>query len=124
VCGGARMAFRWKGRWGGPRGVGMALAIVRATLAAVVKSSRLVIPLFLFLAACIALGGQVRAADATGTGDSDDISFSFSDDLVFTAGQRLVLSPPCVSTRALPLPIQTGLGRTVIADLFRPPIAS
>jgi hypothetical protein len=89
-----------------------------------VKSFRPVLPLFLclFLAACIALGGQTRTADAPG--DSDDISSSFSDDLVFTAGPRLVLVPPCIVSRALPLPPRSGHGRTVIADLFRPPIAA
>lgn len=85
------------------------------------------LPLFLFLVACIAiaciaLSGQARAADALG--DSDDASFSFSDDLVVTAGAPLVLIPPDSASRALPPPLQSGHGRTVIADLFRPPIAA
>lgn len=100
----------------------LALAMAHAKLAAAVRSFRLVLPLFLFLAACIAMSGQTRAADAPG--DSDDISFSFSDELVFTAGARLVLAPPDMASRALPLPPRSGPGRAVIADLFRPPIAA
>jgi hypothetical protein len=87
----------------------------------VVKSPRLLLAFFLLLVALIALGGQVRAAEAASAGGSDGISSSAGDDTIL-AGRRPLLFPPHVSYRALPLPIENGFGRMVIADLFRPPI--
>jgi hypothetical protein len=87
----------------------------------VVQSPRLLLAFFLVLVALIALGGQVRAAEASSSGGSGSVSSSVGDDTIL-AGRRPLLFPPHVSYRALPLPIETGFGRMVIADLFRPPI--
>ncbi len=87
----------------------------------VLKLPRLFLAFFLLLVALIALGGPVRAAEVASPGGSGDISSSVGDDSIL-AGRHPLLFPPHVSYRALPLPIETGFGRMVIADLFRPPI--
>jgi hypothetical protein len=77
--------------------------------------------LAVLLVVSVAVVGQFRVIDLpSGVSDPDDVTFS-SDDAVFMIGQSLVLSPPDPGARALPLPVTRGLGRTVIAELFRPP---
>jgi hypothetical protein len=89
-----------------------------------VSSKRLIVPICLFLALLFALSGQVRAADAPSLGDRDDVTFSASDDAVTGPAARFVLSPPLTFTRALLPPLAAHVGRLVIAELFRPPIAA
>lgn len=86
------------------------------------KLKLLIPPLLLIFAVCLALGGQARAMDDTGS-DSDDIACS-ADDLVATPAERLSLAPPSVGIQALPLPSESNSGRQVSADLFRPPTAA
>jgi hypothetical protein len=74
------------------------------------------------LALCIALGGQLRVADAPGPDDADDDITLSADDSVFTLRQTLTLEPPKTSSRAVPPLLASGRGRRVIAELFRPPI--
>jgi hypothetical protein len=79
-------------------------------------------PICFLLALCIALGGQLRAADAPSLDDAnDDITLS-GDDSVCTLRQTLTLEPPKTSSRAVLPALAPGRGRRVIAELFRPPI--
>jgi hypothetical protein len=84
---------------------------------------RWVSPICFLLALFMALGGQVRAADAPSLDDTDDDFSLGADDSVFTLRQALTLEPPETSSRAAVPPPPSGRGRQVITELFRPPIA-
>ena len=80
-------------------------------------------PVCFVLALCLALGGQARAADLSGPGDPDDITFDSGDDGVVALQQELTLEPPRTSLRVAPPVPAPGHGRRVVAELFRPPIS-
>ena len=82
--------------------------------------ARLVRLASLVLAICIALGGQLRAADLIDVDDSDTITASASDDFIATTAGKGVLPPrPCGALQAVPVTI--GAGRVAVVRLFRPP---
>ena len=72
------------------------------------------------LAICIALGGQLRAADLIDLDDSDTITAAASDEFIATTAGKVVMPPrPCGALQAMPVSI--GAGRIAELRLFRPP---
>lgn len=72
------------------------------------------------VAICIALGGQLRAADLIDLDDADTITASASDDFIATTASKVVAPPRACGT--LPsAPVAVGAGRTAVVRLFRPP---
>jgi hypothetical protein len=72
------------------------------------------------LALLVALAGQLRAADASGPADADDIAFD-ADDNPATLHEEIALEPPTASLYAVPPASTPFHGRRATADLFRPP---
>jgi hypothetical protein len=88
-----------------------------------VSFSRLVRFASLVLAMCIALGGQLRAADLVDQDDPDAITAPVCDDFIATTASKAVEPPPLGGT-LLTLPVVIGSGRLATVELFRPPQAS
>jgi len=74
------------------------------------------------LALFVALGGQLRAADLSGTADADDIAFD-ADGSPVTLHEETALEPPKASPYTVPMAPAPAHGRRVTAELFRPPKA-
>ena len=72
------------------------------------------------LAICIALGGQLRAADLIDLDDSDTITAAASDEFIATTACRVV-APPRSCAALLAEPVAIGAGRIASVRLFRPP---
>ena len=81
---------------------------------------RWVVPFCCLLALLVALGGQLRAADAPGPSDADDIAFD-ADDNPMTLHEEIALEPPTTSPYAVPPTPAPSHGRLATAELFRPP---
>jgi hypothetical protein len=85
-----------------------------------VSVARLVRLASLVLAICIALQGQLRAADLIDLDDSDTITAPASDEFIATTASRVVAPPrPSGALPAMPVPL--GAGRVAVNRLFRPP---
>ena len=74
----------------------------------------------LVLAICIALQGQLRAADLVDLDDQDTITAQTSDEFITTtiAGG---MEPPRLGGVIPTFPSTLGSGRATVVELFRPP---
>ena len=82
--------------------------------------ARLVRLASLVLAICIALGGQLRAADLIDLDDADTITASASDEFIATTACKVV-APPQVCGTLQAVAVAVGAGRIAVVRLFRPP---